>query len=1375
MRFSLAIESIPTSESLEAHAYDYDMSMDGRFSDSDSDDEGEPGELKSRDSLTMLNRGQSTHQSGEDAVPPAMLQKLLQQILQALSSGQLTPQQMKNLSLCANDILSCMPMEPQGMIVEQTSSTSLLADEVVRQTVECIEKELLDKHIDQSQQTTPIPLTRDIPRATLSCLVEFIVDRVVTSAYDSIMVFDEMDSIPHVVSSKTRPGSAPPTPVATPTMTKKLEGPIYDSSSSSTSTTDFVQKVLHRVAKEVASEISKLKETETNTSSTDVLVRDVLQNTLLDLRMKESGYTDWNGGKPLSAPTSSSSVTSIIVKDTIAKVLQELEDSGELPQEAVDVNQSVSSIFAEGLIVETLQTCLRELRTGTLEPNVVKNLAESILKSTDSTQKISPKKRIMPQCTQSEDQLKLQGESTTSASSILVEALIKETLQKVKSDIESGTIAPEDLLTLAESLGFSGVQPLSQVQQPVKQKSKPLVNFKSATSFTAEESVKAAVKNAIRTLCKEKGPQSFTDIMAEQTVRRAIRSALSKHGKKALEAESRGQSSTSILAEECIQQSIQTALEESMKMQQSMTQLPISVTHTGSSSSSLAEQCVQSALDSAMAASDLELEYLMCRSSTSDLADLCVRSALCSAMEEEPPDSATASMFVTSAIEQVLSQMSSVLLPVASSNSSSGSGVSAVVDDVLSNVLTSLKQAGVYSPNIIGNAPIPKKVFSDVKLPPDEESSGSENGIVPMMEDHRLPVDHHIVEDSLSIISVKHERDQGHPYEASQRVSFGDLTHPNVAHVRRLSGSDELARSRIMAFSSREIYKRNHPSVQEMEEPGLTTPPDPELENMKDDELISTIVNVQDIAKNDEGNSRHGESHIVADVDEDSSDSENDIVPMMGDHPLDIDHHVIENALSIISVKHDHDLNHPSRASARNSFGDLSHPDISSLGRFGKQSSDLVAKSKILSYSVLNSHIEVDTSSSDISTVTPPDPDISTLDDNEPVDSIVNVENIHHSTKTVSHQSNSKVNGNRSKENVKSPKHSMSGKSSKSSASKQATLSHTFSNKSHHKKSDIAVESKSDAHAKVPSTKNVSKSSPYATNTKLASPSKSKPRVGSRRSLDIVMKTSDDKVNVKKSDQSIKNDSSKTTVRKSSQSTVTMDEEAHTGEIDIQGRQTPAAEAVDEEIIEGKISVIKKKSSTLKQSKTSLRKKSSAEIIGHKKSSSSAVQELGISLSQSSKKDFVSSKDSASRVTKQSHHTVNLTPRPSSAYRKSPSLQSMSSQQSVARTSSKKSIEGSSPARSTESLRSIDSSSKVDSSQPSRDPSRESVFLTPKASDSDLMAGSKVNNKLPNVLCTMSDTQSINDMGDAAHSSCSSLPQATRRESLCVPSIHQSV
>ena len=79
--------------------------------------------------------------------------------------------------------------------------------------------------------------------------------------------------------------------------------------------------------------------------------------------------------------------------------------------------------------------------------------------------------------------------------------------------------------------------------------------------------------------------------------------------------------------------------------------------------------------------------------------------------------------------------------------------------------------------------------------------------------------------------------------------------------------------------------------------------------------------------------------HIVHDEDEESSEDEFPIHPVMDKSELKVDHHDVENALAIFSVRRDDDLSHldvdldPCAPIPRYSFRDVFHPDVSKVRR----------------------------------------------------------------------------------------------------------------------------------------------------------------------------------------------------------------------------------------------------------------------------------------------------------------------------------------------------------------------------------------------------------------------------------------------------------
>ena len=433
--FSPCTETIPLSVG---------HSINGGTSDQEDKDRDAaylaPISLTSCDSLMLLHGTSSENESA------LMLHELLQQVLQALSSGMLTPSQVTQLSFLVKDILAELPAEsirtgpetsrdgeldedfgfsqlqPKGM----SSSASGLAEEVVLQTIDYIKKQLLETRVQHPKLDLPW-----VDSSTTPALVEFIVRRVVNSAFKRL---NRHETTTAPVGQ--RPVLATPSQAGHPALARIAS-----------STSDFIQGVVDCVTNEIASELSATGlPGPMQLSETAILVKATVSRALHDLDNSRSiQNVSWEAAQPPSPATSSASDTTKLVKSTIGRVLQKMEDEGVVPM------KSASSIFADGLTAATLKQCLQEVRTGAVSPHIMRKLTISIIKAHRNISNRSVKAALAPEQTQSLSQLPMKPSST---SSVLMAALVRETLERIKSDLHTVAITPQEALTFAHDLGF---------------------------------------------------------------------------------------------------------------------------------------------------------------------------------------------------------------------------------------------------------------------------------------------------------------------------------------------------------------------------------------------------------------------------------------------------------------------------------------------------------------------------------------------------------------------------------------------------------------------------------------------------------------------------------------------------------------------------------------------------------------------------------------------------------------------------------------------------------------------------------------------------------------------------------------------------------
>lgn len=779
VHFSFCAETIPLSPLREAYVPDQtDTSIDAsshlnidEVSDENDECLSNIG-LISRDSLTLLH-GSSPP---DTVLTQEVLRDLLDQILQALSSGLLTPEQILLLGMSAKNIISGLPIEQKEVTREETftetelgqiltlsdiseispqqriSSTSILADELVQHTLSLIAKQLHKPDTDVMKSALDADIAA-IPLSAMHTLVQFIVECVDGLAVKSVTTELEPQA-PCTTSVCPRPGSAPPTP-NTDRITRVT--PV-------TATANTVMSPTHTTT-------SDLK-TGRMVSETTHLVRNVLSNVLRVFCDDgvESGLS-WDADIPLSAPGSSASATTQLVKTTIGGIMQELEEETAHTR----AKQSVSSVLVDSLVTETLQQCINDLKCSAVPTGAVNDLAIAIIQSHKTIkQQLSMRSPHLPEHTRSMSEVPQKSNvDGSSNSSVLVSTLIQETLQRLKTDLENGAIASQDATVMAQELGY-------QTNDQVFPKS--------------------SLPNETRSVTNE--ARSDTSSLAERSVFHALKDMLTPQAGCPPDVKDADETSESEVASQKL--NIHTA-DSNLAIH--------AITH-----------CINQILG------DLGSNIPVCLSSDIDTLQSS-GSSVSSCKPTEVDD--TSKQIPTDTVQRYC-------------------------DDKLQAQSNSSKKKPFKNANTFEQGHFHQEHI--VVATTCEESSEDEVEINPVLDGKPIQVDHHIVEDALSILSVKKDADLDHSLDPTARNSFRDLLHPELSKVRRLSHTSEKEIcSRIMTLSSLHIA---HPLTYDLHEEEMHDPTNKEYHSAPD-ALMRLTSSSSSLESDDEGTPEEGAISVV--------------------------------------------------------------------------------------------------------------------------------------------------------------------------------------------------------------------------------------------------------------------------------------------------------------------------------------------------------------------------------------------------------------------------------------------------------------------------------------------------------------------------------
>ena len=462
---------------------------EGRSAEQEEEEEEPPQydrrlSLSYKDSLTRLLSQTSFH----DGTLAQELEDILKVILEELASGKLNNDQIKDLIDIARNILDSLQMlssheESQGtltpvMISSPTSQTSVMAREIVQQTLERVKQELLaDSEFLELSGKDVWPAVS--PARTLSSLAEFIVNKAVTSAVHSLQaVSSEEEVLRPKPRTPGRPTSAPATPRTHQLPDVIQEEPPFQVK---TAESELVWTVLRRTAKEVESEIMKANPTK-EPSQMSTFVKHVLSQAAQELVSRASGrWVDWSRNQSQQQVDSAASDISYFVQYTISKVLRDMEEEGLIPVTDKQSPKSASSLFVENLVDITLQQCLDELNEELLPKTDLVSVAAAIIESHQELKTSSSVDKHSAFLTKSLSNTYQEEKDVTKQSSMLVEAFVKETLNKVLTDLKGGKMSMEEVHVLA--LAFSKIS-----------------DQDAATSLEAQHFVEEALENVLQEL-----------------------------------------------------------------------------------------------------------------------------------------------------------------------------------------------------------------------------------------------------------------------------------------------------------------------------------------------------------------------------------------------------------------------------------------------------------------------------------------------------------------------------------------------------------------------------------------------------------------------------------------------------------------------------------------------------------------------------------------------------------------------------------------------------------------------------------------------------------------------------------------------------------
>ena len=359
-------------------------------------------------------------------------------------------------------------LSPVPEPVAQRSTTSELAEQVVEETVNKI-YEMLFKNVDVME---PVPhlqwdKTKPMSTSSVSALADVLTSEAISRATDSLEELTVEARTPLRTASSDEAGR-----VVTDTLQRVSRGmkpqPCSMQQKPKSMTSMLVMETINKVAEELSHEheteigrtaslivqqtlekvAAQVQET-SRRSSTSLFIQDVLGKVADEIEeQKMATALNWDRHKPLKSKEACGSLTSMLVRDALSKVIHEIEEDS---KQKGPVTKSASSAFAEELVTDTLTKCLHDVKSGQMDRSQVIGFVGAAL---NSAKTLTWKSISTPASTQSLGALRTDSRFK-STNSLLVEALVRETLVQVKQDICAGQISERELNELQNSIQFA--------------------------------------------------------------------------------------------------------------------------------------------------------------------------------------------------------------------------------------------------------------------------------------------------------------------------------------------------------------------------------------------------------------------------------------------------------------------------------------------------------------------------------------------------------------------------------------------------------------------------------------------------------------------------------------------------------------------------------------------------------------------------------------------------------------------------------------------------------------------------------------------------------------------------------------------------------
>lgn len=506
-----------------------DLERDTGDESDDEDDEiltGTSTLISAVDSLTKVRR------LSVDQSPLAGLADILCRILERLERGELSQEKAAKLSAVARDILfdslagdgrgSPSSDLSQTSLIQQSSSTSLVAAEVVKISMDKVQQELLKYSAENEfQDFYEWPLEKNTS-SELSGMSKFVAETAIAMAVESLMscmddILDRQkgsssDSQLFTKGAKRKGAATASDSILEASASTesvsctsefiinilnkiveqvkeehKLSVPVKLSAKKSrprSETSIYILETLQRVVSQVQAELAAMSpklllnqprsktslfvmdtlervvteiQRSRSPSATSLFIDDLLSKTSKEV-MTEKPSLSWHKSYNVHSKRDNASVTSLFIRNTLSKVLHEIEDDF---RQQSSVSPSITSLFADQIVKATLRKCSSAVCQEMLPSPKLSELTAAIISSQQKNEHSShphivARDQAVP--IKHADISRSFGEFSDNrgvASVDLAESLIKTTLEKAKESLSSGSISAQQVVQVLSRMNAS--------------------------------------------------------------------------------------------------------------------------------------------------------------------------------------------------------------------------------------------------------------------------------------------------------------------------------------------------------------------------------------------------------------------------------------------------------------------------------------------------------------------------------------------------------------------------------------------------------------------------------------------------------------------------------------------------------------------------------------------------------------------------------------------------------------------------------------------------------------------------------------------------------------------------------------------------------